>query len=251
MLSGNREYASDGGSLRPDGVIAMSSTTSASLLERLHDGADPLAWDDFFARYWATIYAFARQRGCSHHTAEEVVQDVMLSVFEHRDVFRYDPSHGRFRDWLGTLARNRIVTCRRRASERVRAAGGDAGADLPEPAATEAGPDAAWEAVFEQFLLMAMLDVVRREMKPAVYLAFELLALRDLPCAIVARATGLSRHAVYRSRKRVLKRLRQLAGTYRDDGQLEQCVRQALRSLPDAALQRSLTTRIEKTMGSR
>jgi len=197
------------------------------------------------------IYAFAKHRGCSHHTAEEVVQDVMLSVFKHRDVFQYDPGCGRFRDWLGALVRNQVAMRRRRASERIRARGGGAEAGLPEPAAAEIEPDAAWEAVFEQSLLVAMLDVVRREMKPAVYLAFELLALQGLPCATVARATGLSRHAVYRSRKQVLNRLRRLAGSYRDLGRLEQSLKQALRSLPDAALERSLTTRIEKTMRSR
>ncbi len=144
----------------------MNSTTSATLLERLQDGADPLAWDDFFARYWPMVYAFAKRRGCSHETAEEVVQDVMLSVFKHRDVFEYDPGCGRFRDWLGALVRNQVATRRRRASERVRARGGDPQAAPPEPAAADTGPDAAWETVFEQALLMAMLDVVRRETKP-------------------------------------------------------------------------------------
>lgn len=229
----------------------MNSTTSATLLQRLQDGADPLAWDDFFARYWPMVYAFAKRRGCSHETAEEVVQDVMLSVFKHRDVFEYDPGRGRFRDWLGALVRNAVATRRRRASERVRARGGDPQAAPPEPPDDGLAADAVWETVFEQALLMAMLEVVRRETKPAVYLAFELSALQGLPCATVAAATGLSRHAVYRSRKQVLQRLRRLAGSYRDDGRLVQSVQQALQALPDAARERSLSTRIEKTMRSR
>ena len=53
----------------PDSVfsaaITMNSATSATLLERLHRGADPLAWDDFFARYWPMIYGFAKHRACS------------------------------------------------------------------------------------------------------------------------------------------------------------------------------------------
>jgi hypothetical protein len=39
-----------------------------ALLERLRDGADALAWEEFFAHYWTTIYNFARHRGCSDGT---------------------------------------------------------------------------------------------------------------------------------------------------------------------------------------
>ena len=53
----------------------MTTSTRATLLERLRDGADALAWDEFFARYGSTIYGFARHRGCSPHTAEEIVQE--------------------------------------------------------------------------------------------------------------------------------------------------------------------------------
>jgi len=94
----------------------MSSETQATLLDRLREGADPMAWDDFFQRYWRLIYAWARRRGCSDDTAEEIVQDVMLAVFEQRDVYRYDPERGRFRDWLGTLVRNKVADHRRRPS---------------------------------------------------------------------------------------------------------------------------------------
>ena len=67
----------------------------------------------------------------------------------------------------------------------------------------------------------------------------------------VAEYTGLSRNSVYRSHKRALGRLKQLGATYRNDGQLGERVKQAMRSRPDAAVERSLTARIEKTMRSR
>ncbi len=217
---------------------------------------DPLAWDEFFRRYWSLIFAFARRRGCSDHTAEEIVQDVMLNVFEQKDVFHYDPARGRFRDWLGKLARNKVAQRRRQPSERVRARGGESDFAAIEPQAgvlsgDGAQPETAWEATFEEALLLVLLDVVRREMSARAYLAFELYALYDLPGAKVAEYTGLSRNGVYRAHKRALGRLRELGATYRKDGQLGEHVKQAMRSRPDAAVERSLTTRIEKTMRSR
>lgn len=112
-------------------------------------------------------------------------------------------------------------------------------------------PDVVWEAAFDRALLLLLLDVVRREMNPRVYLAFELFALEELPADEVARSTGITRSAVYKTRTRVFKRLRELAGTYDQDGQLRDSVKQAMESLPDAAVERSLTARVEDSMRSR
>ncbi len=76
----------------PANASALSSKTRATLLARLQDASDALAWDEFFQRYWRLIYAYARRCNCSEHTAEEVVQDVMLKVFEQKDLFHYDPA---------------------------------------------------------------------------------------------------------------------------------------------------------------
>ncbi len=175
----------------------------------------------------------------------------MLRVFEQRDVFEYDPGRGRVRDWLGTVVRNKVAEHRRRPSQQIRARGGELGDAFTEPVDDDPQPDAVWDNLFEQSLLVAMLDVVRRETDPDVYLAFELFALQGLRCETVVEATGLSRHAVYRTRKRILKRLRQLAGSYVEDGRLERSVKEALDARPSGAVQRSLVTRIENTMRSR
>ena len=234
----------------PAVALPNNSRTRPTLLERLRDGSDLVAWEEFFGRYWSLIFAFARQRGCSQHTAEEVVQDVMLKVFEQKDLFRYDPTRGRFRSWLGTLVHNRVADFRRMPSERARAAGGDSQSDCMEIEARQTSPETDWAAAFEQSLLLVLLDVVRREMNPRAYLAFELSTLHGLPGAKVARHTGLSRNGVYRARKRALARLRELGAAYRRDGRLGEQLEQAMRLRPDAAVERLLTARMEKTMRS-
>jgi RNA polymerase sigma factor (sigma-70 family) len=229
----------------------MVSQTHATLLERLQDGADPLAWEEFFQRYWRLLYTMARHRGCSEHTAEEIVQDVMTSVFQQQDVFRYDPLRGRFRDWLATVVRNLVAGHRRQPSQRVRGAGGDGPHALADLETDEAAAETAWEAAFEAALLATLLDVVRREVAPETFQAFELAVLHELPGAQVAEMTGLSRNAVYLARRRVLARLKELGASYRNEGQLGAQLRQELRWEPAAAVERSLTAHIEKTMRSR
>jgi RNA polymerase sigma factor (sigma-70 family) len=223
--------------------------TRPSLIERLRDADDPLAWDDFFHRYWPFVFSIARQRGCTEHTAEEVVQEVMLAVFEGKAVFRHDPSRGRFRDWLGGVARNKVALRRRAPPERCRAQGGNGDRLLEQEAAGD-GPDAQWEAAFDQAMLAYLLDKVRAEVHPRTYQAFEAVALGGCSGAEAARLTGLTRNAVYQARKNILRRLRQLGADFGRQGPPDEMIRAAIGSRPSAAVERSLVTRIERTGGS-
>ncbi len=227
----------------------MDSKTKLTLMERLRDGADPLAWQEFSDRYWRLIFAFARKRGCSNDTAEEIVQDAMLEVFRNRDTFSYDPARGRFRDWLGTVVRNLVAKHRRQPAQRIRGRGGDS--DLPEPELSDGSPDGVWDAAYEQAMLAVLLDVVRREVTPDTYQAFELVAIRGLSGDQAAKITGLSRNAVYLSRKRVFERLQTLGAPYRKNGQLHQRVKETLAIRPKSDVERSMITRLEQTMRSR
>ena len=229
----------------------MNSKTRLTLLKRLRDGSDALAWDEFFDRYWRLVFASARRRGCSEHAAEEIVQDVMLAVFEKKDVFHYDPARGRFRDWLAGVVRNKVAERRRRPDERIRAQGSDSAAELSDRQADEACPDSVWEAAFENGLLIVLLDLVRRELNPRTYQAFELSALHGMCGADVAKITGQSCNAVYLARKKVLARLKELGAGYRKNGQLSERIKQALRSQPSARRERSMTISISRTMRSK
>ena len=108
-----------------------------------------------------------------------------------------------------------------------------------------------WEATFEEALLGILLDVVRREMNPQTYQAFELFTLNEMPGAEVARITGISRNAVYQARKEVLRRLQRLGASYRAEGRLAEDIKRAMAMRPHAAVERSVGVRISKTMRSR
>lgn len=226
----------------------MTSKTRPTLLEQLRDGNNPLAWDEFFQRYWPMIHTFARRRGCSEHTAEEIVQEVMLKVFSKQDIFQYDPTRGRFRDWLGTVVRNQVAEYHRRPAQRIKPQGASGNGSTHEPSASTGTPEEIWESVFESSLLLALLDVVRCEANPRDYLAFELFTLDGMQAAEVARVTGLTRNVVYKAHRKVLKRLRQLVGSYGDDGKLPMRIKESIESQPGPRVQRSVTQRVEATM---
>ena len=224
----------------------MISQTQVTLLERLREATDPLAWDEFYQRYWRLIHAAARRRGCSDHTAEEVVQEAMLAVFNHRDAFRYDPSRGRFRDWLGTVVRNLVVKRRRAANDGIRPLADDAPfAALVDGAESS---DAAWDREFDLATLASLLDIVRHEVNGPTYQAFELASLHEMPGSDVASVTGLSRNAVYLARRRVLARLRELGAEAGSPSALEKLLREAAAASPRPVVERAVTVQAEQTL---
>jgi RNA polymerase sigma factor (sigma-70 family) len=229
-----------------DTSMVSNANTRTSLLERLGDGADPMAWDDFFRRYWPFVFSVARQHGCKEHTAEEIVQEVMLALFEKKAVFRHDPSRGRFRNWLGGVVRNKVIARRRSPGERCRARGGsdDRLFDL-ESSGDE--PDARWESAFDQAMLAFLLDKVRSQVHPRTYQAFEAVALGQCSGTEAARLTGLTPNAVYQARKNVLGRLRELGASHGRKGPSDEMIRAAFQVRPSASIERSLTMRVEQT----
>lgn len=224
----------------------MDPQTQPGLLERLADADDALAWREFFDRYWRGMFLFARGQGCSDNTAEEVVQQAVCSVFEQRQVFRYDPSRGRFRNWLFTIVRQKLAL-HRRSEARQHKDSPDAppGDDARQ---TDEDPQQAWDRAFECTLLQAVLDVVRQEVRPETYQAFELVCLHGMDAARAAEMTSLSRNAVYQAHKRVMARLRELAGSYAADGALDERVRRALEAYPPPSVCRTMATRVEASL---
>lgn len=227
----------------------MIENTRASLLDRLRDGDDALAWRDFFDRYWRVLYLFAVRCGGSDQIAQEVVQEAMVVVFESRDVFQYDPSRGRFRNWLYTIVRQKLALRHRREAAERRAVG--VAEELKGDNAAAGPADQQLEEEFEHALLAALLEMVRREVRPETYQAFELTALHELPATEAANLTGMSPNAVYLARTRVLRRLKELGATWSDEGRLDPRLTDAMRKFPDPVVEQSLVTRVETTLKNR
>src|SRR5262245_5144607 len=78
-------------------------STRASLLSRLRTGADVDSWRSFVDLYTPLIFRYSRRRGLQDADAQDVVQQVLTSIHRAIGHFQYDPSKGRFRQWLGLV----------------------------------------------------------------------------------------------------------------------------------------------------
>jgi hypothetical protein len=79
------------------------NTTSASLLDRLRQTADPAAWERFVRLYTPLLCHWARRLGLASQDVEDLVQDVFAVLLRKLPEFRgvLNDSAGRAR-WSGT-----------------------------------------------------------------------------------------------------------------------------------------------------
>src|SRR5579864_7281761 len=85
-----------------------SPTTRPSLLVRLRDPRDGVAWQEFVDLYAPLVYGWARRKGLQDADAADVTQEVFRGMAGAVANLEYDASRGAFRGWLFTVTRNKI-----------------------------------------------------------------------------------------------------------------------------------------------
>jgi RNA polymerase sigma factor (sigma-70 family) len=195
--------------------------TRHSLLSRLRDWNNQDSWQEFFNTYWKLIYAVARKSGLDDQEAQDAVQDTILCVAKKMADFKYDRSKGRFKAWLKTITRRRVADILRRRyreqpPDKVIALDAATVANLEDPAMAQL--DATWDAEWQQHIVAAALDRVRRTCPPLQFQIFELTTIQGHPPADVARVLKVSRVSVHVTNFRVRKMLRASIQLFEEQG---------------------------------
>jgi len=191
--------------------MADPPATRVTLLARIKDGQDTVAWREFVQLYGPVIYRFARNRGLQDADAADLMQDVMRSVARNAAKMEYDPKKGTFRGWLYTVTRNKIYNFLNSQRNRPRGTGDSAGWERLEatPARAEDGPDEDWEREYQRRLSARAMDLVKSEFQESTWQAFWKTAVEARPAGEVGKELGMSPGAVYVAKSRVLARLRE------------------------------------------
>jgi RNA polymerase sigma-70 factor (ECF subfamily) len=92
---------------------------------------DEAALGDLYDQFGSYVYGLAARVIGDRRAAEDVTQDVFLTMWERPETF--DPARGRLRTFLGTLAHRRAIDYVRREEARRRRAERDAATILPVP----------------------------------------------------------------------------------------------------------------------
>lgn len=182
--------------------------TRQSLMIRLSASDNEAAWDEFVSIYRPVIVRVAIARGLQPSDADDLAQQVLMSVAKHIKTWESNPQRARFRTWLGHVIRNAAVNAlSRRAADR--GLGGTESMRMFNQQANRAGDSEALELQWRREAFRWAADQIRDEFKNETWEAFWLLAVESLSPVEVAKRVNKSVGAVYVAKSRVMQRLQQ------------------------------------------
>lgn len=187
------------------------TTTRPSLLVRLRDPSDGRAWAEFLEIYTPLVYRLARRKGFQDADASDLAQEVFRAVASAMERWDPDPAKGSFRGWLFRIARNHMINALAGQRRHPRGTGDTAANRLLERQAAPSEDDSAlFEAEYMRRIFGWAIDQIRGEFREANWQAFWQTGVEGRDASAVAEALGMSVGAVYKSKSRVMARLRQV-----------------------------------------
>jgi RNA polymerase sigma-70 factor (ECF subfamily) len=189
--------------------MSSPSVTRASLLLRIRDPSDRMAWADFVQLYGPLIHAYGLHRGLQDADAADLVQEVLRRVSRAISKFEYDRERGSFRGWLLTVTRNELRRIAGRKDRQARGSGDTQVQGLLEQQSANDDADAQWDREYRWNLFLWAAERVKPEFREATWKAFWRTVVEGEPCEQVAAEIQLSVGAVYIARSRVTARIRQ------------------------------------------
>ena len=202
--------------------------TRESLLVRVRDADDQLAWEEFSAIYRPAVFRLARRRGLQDADAEDVAQHVLMIVAKAVENWQQDPSRGKFRNWLFCVARNAITNALTRRKPDA-AVGGSSylqkismlvepnmdAAQLADSLSKYTDIDdiaeftsAEIESEYRRGVFRFAAQQTREQFREETWAAFWLTAVEGIPAQDVAARLGKSVGTIYTARSRVMQAIR-------------------------------------------
>jgi RNA polymerase sigma-70 factor (ECF subfamily) len=185
-------------------------STRHSLLLRIRDGRDELAWAEFMEIYEPLVYRLARRRGFQDADAADISQEVFRSAAAAIDRWYDNPQRGSFRAWLFLIARNLMINAFRARRRRPLATGSSDVCRLlnSQPAASDDDDSQLVDDEYERRLFHWAAERVRAEFRDSTWQAFWRTSVDGQSAKQVADELRISTGAVYIARSRVMARLK-------------------------------------------
>jgi RNA polymerase sigma factor (sigma-70 family) len=183
--------------------------TRESLLVQVRSPANREAWDEFALIYRPVIYRLARHRGLQDADAQDLAQQVLMAVASAIGNFEKSSESVQLRHWLRRVVRNAIVNALSRRP-RDRAAGSSSVQELLlEQPEDDSESSAQIELEYRRELYLRAAKIVRRDIEPETWRAFELTVVENRSIDDAALELDKPVGTIYAARSRIMRRLRE------------------------------------------
>ena len=170
----------------------MAYTTDQSLLLAIRQG-DEVSWQSFYDTYRPLILYCSRNR-LYPDEREDLVQLVMLKLFNSGNYFNYDPARGKFRDYLGRIIHNAIVDIwRKRPMETTVYI-------IPEEDFNSF--EVQWLRDWQDYLFTRATDLLKEQVPEISWQIFDFCVMQNVPVKEVAGLLNIPAGKVYKVREK-------------------------------------------------
>ncbi len=185
-------------------------TTRLSLLLRL-DLSDPIAWKEFDSLYRPMLLRWLRNYTPKVADAEDLVQEIMLFIAQNISSFEHNRRIGAFRKWLRTCAVNIGRNYLRKHHYQGQVEWVSLSALLDQWEQPDTAASEALEQACRETLISHLMEKIAPCFEAKTMEIFRQFALEERPLKEVMERCQVSQAAVYTTKSRVMRRLREEA----------------------------------------
>lgn len=194
------------------------SETSLSLLERVQGDVADEAWQKITEVYSTLLRSWLTRFKVASTDADDLVQEVLLTLSRELRNFKHSGRPGAFRSWLRGILVNRLRDFWRSRKYRPAAIGGSTWSQELEQLADESSNvSREWNLDHDRHVMARLLESVRPRFEPKTWEAFQRQMFGGQRADSVASELGMPLNSVYVARSRVLSALRREASGLIDE----------------------------------
>jgi RNA polymerase sigma factor (sigma-70 family) len=198
-------------------MMSSAPETRHSLLIRVRDPADHAAWREFVEIYRPVILRLAQHKGVQPADAEDIAQEVLVTVAKAVEQWEHDPQRAKFRTWLHRVANNAVLDALTRKKPDC-GSGDSALQAVLDRRETKSGPDSdLLRLEYRREVFRWAARQVRPEFRPETWDAFWLTAVERRSVEAVAEELAKDPGAIYAARSRVMRRIREKVSEYEEE----------------------------------
>lgn len=194
------------------------SETSVSLLQLARVEPDSDAWRRLADIYSPLLHASLKRYDLQAADAEDLVQEVLLTVSRELPMFEHSGRTGAFRSWLRAILVHRLRDFWRSRNYRPAATGGSTWIEQIDQLADESSnASREWNLEHDRHVMSKLLEQVRPRFEAKTWEAFHRQMFDGQRADAVAAELGMPLNSVYVARSRVLSTLRREADRLIDE----------------------------------
>jgi RNA polymerase sigma-70 factor, ECF subfamily len=188
--------------------------TRVSLILRLQDPSDEVAWREFASIYSPVVFRVAVARGFQKSDAENIVQEVLLAVAKSITPWLERTDRGRFSAWLLRIARNAACDLITSKATRSLVKDGEEADRLLAEVPDRTSLSSLLDLEHHRAVFQWAADQVRSSIAEQTWQAFWKTEVEGMSAQDVAKSLETRIGNVYVARCRVMARIKELVAQY-------------------------------------